>query len=56
MTCPNCEIELEDKNFLVMAFLKGNGKYWCPECGHKWKFKKKWKAQEKQVLKEYETR
>ena len=34
--CPNCDIELEEMNFLVMSMLKGDNKYWCPECGHQW--------------------
>jgi predicted RNA-binding Zn-ribbon protein involved in translation (DUF1610 family) len=34
--CPKCGIELSKDNFLVMAFLKNNQKYWCPECGYEW--------------------
>lgn len=35
--CPKCGLELPESYFLVMAFLKNDKKYWCPECGHDWK-------------------
>ena len=37
LKCPRCEIELEVTNFLVKAFLSGEFKYDCPDCGHSWK-------------------
>lgn len=36
MKCPECEITLQAIGFYTMAFLNGDGKAWCPECGHKW--------------------
>jgi len=41
MKCPQCGIELDEENFLVMDFFKGDNKYWCSECGYQWEIEEK---------------
>jgi len=44
LSCPMCKLEVPIENFLIMNWLDGTGKYWCPECGYEWEEEKEKKG------------